>query len=342
MGRPGRAAAGPLRGGARADGGRRPPREPRRRPASTARRSTSGSRSSESARTSSTRRSRSSTTRSAVGLRATTPRARRGSAWRSSTSGTHRRRHPRPPHGGRGRRRRRPATRVEPAFAWGPVARHLGLRRRRDGGDAAAEVDGPAADSSVAALVAGVERGLLVSDFWYTRVLDPRTPRRHRPDPQRRVADRGRRGHRAGAATSASPSPTPQALMPGQRARRRAHGDAGPRRHLHGDVAALVVPGAAPGVVELHRRRLRLTARFPARSARVSDGHDPQGLDRSLDVGRGHRERTGRRTVRSHRATHDQGGVDHQARLAGQPWCSSSSRTTAAGSSSCAPTLESS
>ncbi len=37
------------------------------------------------------------------------------------------------------------------------------------------EVDGPMADASVAALVGRVERGLLVSDFWYTRVLDPRT-----------------------------------------------------------------------------------------------------------------------------------------------------------------------
>jgi predicted Zn-dependent protease len=36
------------------------------------------------------------------------------------------------------------------------------------------EVDGPAADSSVLALVAGVRRGLLVTDFWYTRILDPR------------------------------------------------------------------------------------------------------------------------------------------------------------------------
>ena len=36
-------------------------------------------------------------------------------------------------------------------------------------------MDGPAADSSVAALVAGVERGLLVTDNHYTRVLDPRT-----------------------------------------------------------------------------------------------------------------------------------------------------------------------
>lgn len=39
----------------------------------------------------------------------------------------------------------------------------------------AGEVDGPAADASVAALVSQVERGLLVTDNWYTRVLDPRT-----------------------------------------------------------------------------------------------------------------------------------------------------------------------
>jgi predicted Zn-dependent protease len=37
------------------------------------------------------------------------------------------------------------------------------------------EVDGPIADASVQALVSQVERGLLISDFWYTRVLDPRT-----------------------------------------------------------------------------------------------------------------------------------------------------------------------
>ena len=36
------------------------------------------------------------------------------------------------------------------------------------------EVDGPMADSAVADLVRGLERGLLVSDIWYTRVLDPR------------------------------------------------------------------------------------------------------------------------------------------------------------------------
>ncbi len=42
-------------------------------------------------------------------------------------------------------------------------------------GALAAEVDGPVVDSSAAELVSGVERGVLVSDLWYTRVLDPRT-----------------------------------------------------------------------------------------------------------------------------------------------------------------------
>ena len=37
------------------------------------------------------------------------------------------------------------------------------------------EVEGPAVDSSVSDLVAQVGRGLLISDLWYTRVLDPRT-----------------------------------------------------------------------------------------------------------------------------------------------------------------------
>ncbi len=37
------------------------------------------------------------------------------------------------------------------------------------------EVEGPAADSAVARLVERVRRGLLVTDNWYTRVLDPRT-----------------------------------------------------------------------------------------------------------------------------------------------------------------------
>jgi len=40
---------------------------------------------------------------------------------------------------------------------------------------APAEVTGPVVDSDVLELVSGVRRGLLVTDFWYTRVLDPKT-----------------------------------------------------------------------------------------------------------------------------------------------------------------------
>jgi predicted Zn-dependent protease len=42
-------------------------------------------------------------------------------------------------------------------------------------GPAGGRVPGPALDSSVLDLVRQVGRGLLVTDFWYTRVLDPRT-----------------------------------------------------------------------------------------------------------------------------------------------------------------------
>ena len=62
-----------------------------------------------------------------------------------------------------------PATAV-----WGPFARHLTLAGS-PGGSPVSEVEGAAADSSVAALVADVGRGLLVSDLWYTRMLDQRT-----------------------------------------------------------------------------------------------------------------------------------------------------------------------
>ena len=64
---------------------------------------------------------------------------------------------------------------VEGTFAWGPIARHLGLDVAASVPEAGPAVDGPVADASVAALVAGVTRGVLVSDFWYTRILDPRT-----------------------------------------------------------------------------------------------------------------------------------------------------------------------
>ena len=64
---------------------------------------------------------------------------------------------------------------VDMTFADGPSARHLALLTSGDEASAASEVHGPVADSSVSELVAGVERGVLVSDLWYTRMLDPRT-----------------------------------------------------------------------------------------------------------------------------------------------------------------------
>jgi predicted Zn-dependent protease len=69
------------------------------------------------------------------------------------------------------------------AAAFGAVATHVQLLpSASDGSGAPYGADdsdrtslGPMADGSVAALVSQVGRGLLVSDFWYTRVLDPRT-----------------------------------------------------------------------------------------------------------------------------------------------------------------------
>ncbi len=61
--------------------------------------------------------------------------------------------------------------------SWGALPANLTLL---PGGGAVAdgtpvsEVDGPMADASVAELVRGLDRGLLVTDIWYTRVLDPR------------------------------------------------------------------------------------------------------------------------------------------------------------------------
>jgi predicted Zn-dependent protease len=59
---------------------------------------------------------------------------------------------------------------------FGPIPANLYLRPRTAADlGAPTEVAGPAADSAVAALVADVDHGLLVTDNWYTRVLDPRT-----------------------------------------------------------------------------------------------------------------------------------------------------------------------
>jgi len=66
------------------------------------------------------------------------------------------------------------------AASWGAIATNVQLLPAGDrAGDRAgappAEIEGPVADSAAAALVAQVGRGLLVTDNWYTRVLDPRT-----------------------------------------------------------------------------------------------------------------------------------------------------------------------
>ena len=64
--------------------------------------------------------------------------------------------------------------------SWGAMPANLTLQPGSDGSDvtgagaAGTEVDGPMADSTVADLVRDVDRGLLVTDIWYTRVLDPR------------------------------------------------------------------------------------------------------------------------------------------------------------------------
>ncbi|NES15331.1 MULTISPECIES: TldD/PmbA family protein [Micromonospora] len=62
---------------------------------------------------------------------------------------------------------------------FGPIPRNLRLLPA-DGGTGVAAgavtggVSGAVADPDTAALVAGMTRGLLVTDFWYTRVLDPK------------------------------------------------------------------------------------------------------------------------------------------------------------------------
>lgn len=61
------------------------------------------------------------------------------------------------------------------ASRFGPCPINLRFESPGGNGGPPSEVDGPVADSSVAALVAGVERGVLVADLWYTRVLDPKT-----------------------------------------------------------------------------------------------------------------------------------------------------------------------
>jgi len=64
---------------------------------------------------------------------------------------------------------------VPGATASGAMPTNLHLLADTHRPDQPGEADGPAADADVADLVSGVERGLLVTDFWYTRVLDQRS-----------------------------------------------------------------------------------------------------------------------------------------------------------------------
>jgi predicted Zn-dependent protease len=59
---------------------------------------------------------------------------------------------------------------------WGPMPLNLMLSPATGSVTGSPdEAAGPAADADTAALVAGVTRGLLVTDLWYTRVLDPKS-----------------------------------------------------------------------------------------------------------------------------------------------------------------------
>ena len=77
------------------------------------------------------------------------------------------------------------------------------------------EVSGPVVDSDTAALVAGVRAWTAGHRPLVHPGARPEVAGHHRADPQRRVADRGRRGDHGGAATSGSPSPTRRRSRPG-------------------------------------------------------------------------------------------------------------------------------
>ena len=141
------------------------------------------------------------------------------------------------------------------AAAFGAIATNLHLVP--SGGERAPdEVEGPAADTSVAALVSQVSRGLLVTDFWYTRVLDPRTLV---------ITGLTRNGVwliEDGVVTQPVQNlrftqSYPQALAPG--------GVLGVGSHSVGlpsgwEALAFRAPALRLAVVELHRQRLRLSS----------------------------------------------------------------------------------
>ena len=97
-----------------------------------------------------------------------------------------------------------------------------------------------------------------MSDFWYTRMLDPRTlaitglTRNGVWLIEDGDVTRPLRNFRFTQSYA-------QALMPGNVKAVGRTSTPGARRHVHGDRTAVVVPCVAPRVVELHGRRLRLS-----------------------------------------------------------------------------------
>ena len=68
-----------------------------------------------------------------------------------------------------------PSSRASPVSrSWGPIAFHPHLVPGPATADPGGPADGPTA-ATARPLVANVERGLLITDFWYTRVLDQKS-----------------------------------------------------------------------------------------------------------------------------------------------------------------------
>ena len=224
-----RAAAGPLRGGPGADARSPTSSATWRATGSTARRSTSAPRSSTLGEEQFDPALSLVDDPLALGLgydAEGTPAA----AARRWSSRAHRRRDPRPAVGCRGgsgehratARRRSRSARWRATSALLPTAPD----------EAASEVDGP-----VVRLLGGrAGRRCRARDPGLRLLVHPRPRPAHarpdRPDPQRRLADRGRRGHPAAAEL-----PVHAVLRAGagsgERARRGAYGDRRARRHLH-------------------------------------------------------------------------------------------------------------
>ena len=256
--RAGRAAARTLRGGARARRRARRHRPHRRARPSTARRSTSGISFAELGADQLDRSVTLYDDAPGLGPRLR-PRGHAASPADAGRVGTDRGRSPttveRPPSPAR----RRPGTPWSTASGWARW-RATSASSRRSGDASAAEVGGP--DGR---LVRGRARGRRTSAASWSRTSG--TPGCSTP---RTLSLTGltRNGVwliEDGEVTAPVKNfrftqSYAQALAPGQRARRGPHGDTDPGRHLRRDVAPLHLPRPAPRLVELHRRRVGVTA----------------------------------------------------------------------------------